>query len=172
MQGSSLEKKNSGACLRCLDYPPVCRKGSPIFSICLKSLSLLKTDLHWIPGNGKHINIWDDPIMGMKPIGQNPRMAQLKIYLQSQNITTLWSESARDTNNNNSWKGWQITCPPHLEDEKVTLLYHLQGNSPVSMRSKDSRGWGTKSGAYSTAAGYNLLVRHQTLPMLAIWKSI
>ena len=62
-------KKNSGARLRCLDYPPMCRKGSPIFSICLKSPSLLKTNIHWIPGNGKHINIWDDPIMGMKPIG-------------------------------------------------------------------------------------------------------
>ena len=40
---------------RCLDRPPWTRKGSPILSLCLKSLDLITSKLTWILGNGNKI---------------------------------------------------------------------------------------------------------------------
>ena len=73
----------------CLDNPPMVRKGSPIFSIFLKAHGLFSTNLTWIPGNGKHIKIWEDSIMGDHPLNQCPDTDQIKEYLHNQNIVTL-----------------------------------------------------------------------------------
>jgi len=54
---------------RCLDRPPTSRKGSPISALCFKAQNLITTNLYWIPGNGKRINIWEDSIMGKIPLG-------------------------------------------------------------------------------------------------------
>ena len=51
-----------------LEQDLVTKKGSPILSICLKSLPKFKESLHWILGNGKLINIWNDSIMGNPPL--------------------------------------------------------------------------------------------------------
>ena len=110
--------------------------------------------------------------MGEKPIGLNPGMDQIKPFLISQNKCNLWSISNWDVNNHNSWIEWKISCPPHLENEKLTLLHHLQGKTPISKRSKDSRGWGSKSGSYDMAAGYLILSRPLPIPGQEIWKSI
>ena len=60
-----------GERLRCLDSPTPCKKGSPIYKLCLKVLHLFQVNLHWIPGNGKKIKLWEDSIMGDQPLGQN-----------------------------------------------------------------------------------------------------
>jgi hypothetical protein len=40
---------------RCLERPPKGTKGSPIFLLCLRALSLFQVNLTWIPGNGAKI---------------------------------------------------------------------------------------------------------------------
>jgi len=53
------KKYFTGKRIRCLDNPPRVRKGSPIFTICLRAFVLFSTNLTWIPGNGKHIKLWE-----------------------------------------------------------------------------------------------------------------
>jgi hypothetical protein len=42
---------------RCLDWPPMTMKGSPIFNLFFKARELLISKLYWIPKNGKKIKI-------------------------------------------------------------------------------------------------------------------
>ena len=49
---------------RCLDHPPRTRKGSPILSLCLRSLNLISSNLTWILRNGFKIKFWEDSILG------------------------------------------------------------------------------------------------------------
>ena len=67
----------NGDRLRCLDNPIPRKNGSPIYKLCLKALPLFQPNLHWIPGNGKKIKLWEDSIMGDQPLGQNPRIRNI-----------------------------------------------------------------------------------------------
>ena len=48
----------------------------------------------------------------------------------------------------------------------------LKGKSPVASSVKDSRGWGNRSGKYSTSAGYHLLANIANHENFALWKRI
>ena len=47
-----------GLRLRCLEIDQENKNTSPIYNLCKKALPKFKEELHWIPGNGKLINIW------------------------------------------------------------------------------------------------------------------
>ena len=57
----------SGSRLWCIDNEPENQQGTPIFSLCRKALPRFNEELHWMPGNGKLINIWKDTILGKPP---------------------------------------------------------------------------------------------------------
>ena len=54
---------------RCLDIPHPRRNGSPIYKMCLKALEPFRSNLYWIPGDGKTIRVWEDSILGDSPLG-------------------------------------------------------------------------------------------------------
>ena len=62
----------------CLDRPPRTRHGSPILSLCLKSLELITSNLTWIPGNGSKIMFWEDSILGQSPLKSLEGMENIK----------------------------------------------------------------------------------------------
>ena len=47
-----------GARKICVDAYPLTGKGSPIWSLFKKAAHIIKNHLHWSPGNGKQIKIW------------------------------------------------------------------------------------------------------------------
>ena len=75
--------------LRCLDSPNPHKKGSPIYKLCFNVLHHFNAHLHWIPGNGKEIKLWEDSIMGEQPLGQNTGIRNIKASAQDNNIETL-----------------------------------------------------------------------------------
>ena len=75
---------------RCLDRPLRTRKGSPILSLCLKSLDLISSNLTWIPGNGKKIKYWEDSLLGKAPLKHQEGMDNIKLWLLSERKSTLW----------------------------------------------------------------------------------
>ena len=76
------KKYFSGQQLRCLDNNPPHNKVSPVYRLCLKVLDHLRSMLYWIPRNGKKINVWEDSILGDKPLGQNHELQNVKQWLQ------------------------------------------------------------------------------------------
>jgi hypothetical protein len=157
---------------RCLDRPPLTRKGSPIFSLCLKALELITSKLSWIPGNGRKIKFWEDSILGQTPLSSLEGLENIKSWLHSNSKVTLWDLSVWDQGG--SWLKWDLgDYPQLLETEARTLLEALQGRSPSSARKKDKRGWGSSSGCYSAAAGSAAL---QAIPWVApdplVWKNL
>lgn len=61
----------------CLDNP-ITTSGTMIYKLCEKASDLIKQHAHWIPGNGKCINIWEDRIMGSDPLAHNRSLVLLK----------------------------------------------------------------------------------------------
>ena len=112
--------------------------------------------------------------MGDPPLDSQPGIVQIKGYLSGQNVTTLWDISEWNTDNSTTWKDWYIPiCPPHPQNEKATLLSLLLGKSPISKKIKDIRGWGNRTGVYSTSASYKCIKSSPHIPdNPAIWKSI
>jgi hypothetical protein len=70
----------------------------------------------------------------------------------------LWDISKWEDNEAGTWKEWDLGNYPEMHDiEAKTLLKLLQGKSPMRASVKDKRGWGTVTGTYSAAAGYQSL---------------
>jgi hypothetical protein len=151
------KKYFTGQRQRCLDKNPPNKKGSPIFKLCLKALEHFRSLLYWIPGNGKRIKVWEDSILGEEPLGQNLGIQNIKQWLQEQHVFTLWDLSAWD--NENNWIDWNLgDHPSRLEEEAKLLSKLLQGKAPLNQAARDKRGWGTKSGSFTTAEGYQSLM--------------
>jgi hypothetical protein len=75
--------------------------------------------------------------------------------MQLQNLHSLWDISSWGNDENQSWQRWGITnLPPQLEEEWEMLKSWLQGKSPLKKRKKYKRGWGHRSGPYTTTVGY------------------
>ena len=134
-----------GKRLRCLDSPTLCKKGSPIYKLCLKVLHLFQVNLHWIPGNGKKIKLWEDSIMEDQPLGQNSGWRNIKAWAKDNNIGTLWDISSWEEEGDCIWKDWHFDNLPHwLNDEEDCLIQLLQGKTPTAKHSKDKRVWGQR----------------------------
>ena len=157
-----------GSRLRGLESDHVKKNGSPIFALCKKSLHKFVENLYWSPGNGKQINIWKDSVLGKPP----PRLPHLQNWMETRDLTTLWSISEWDVNYPHRWLSWALPiCPEELENDKLKLISHLAGNAPISKLSKDSRGWGQRNGIYTTAEGYKVYAENYNVPANPrIWK--
>jgi hypothetical protein len=141
---------------RCIERPCLEKRGSPIFSLCQKTMPHFRPHLTWVPGNGKKINIWQDSIMGDPPLGLRQDLDRLKEWMVTQNLNTLWDISIWGNDEHKMWLRWGIANnPPDLEEDWNALKLCLQGKSPLKKRGKDKRGWGTSSGTTPLQQGIN-----------------
>eukprot|EP00253_Pinus_taeda_P013197 PITA_13197 len=94
---------------RCLDKPKI-TTGTMIHKLCEKASALINLHAHWIPGNGKRIQIWEDRIMGSDPLGDDRSLVLLKEWMDKASIKTPWDLSHWE---NDVWKadirGWGPT---------------------------------------------------------------
>ena len=102
------KKYFNGQRLRCLDQPPKTIKGSPVFKLCLYAMEHFSHNLYWIPGNGKKIRIWDDPILDDQPLNHIEGLANIKIWLQSNNLNTMWDISTWTDDSGRRWDSWHL----------------------------------------------------------------
>ena len=159
---------------RCLDFPCRESKGSPIFTLCKKALPHFSPHLTWVPRNRKKNKIWQDSIMGDPPLELRQDLLRLKVWMESQNIITLFDISIWGEDKFMTWQGWGVpNRPPDLERDWCTLQCYLQGKAPLRKEGKDERGWGGNAKAYTTIEGYHLITSVPTaLPNPAIWRAI
>ena len=76
--------------------------------------------------------------------------------MEHKNLLTLWDISIWSDDAEKSWDNWDLgEIPENLEGEANTLRKLLQGKTLLKAVSKDKRGWGSTSGLYSAAEGYN-----------------
>jgi hypothetical protein len=97
-----------GKCIRCLECRPKVLKGSPILTLCLRSLDHFNSKLTWIPGNGKCIRIWEDSILGESSLDHQGGLSNIKSWLHSINLLTLWDISKLEENEAGNWKEWDL----------------------------------------------------------------
>eukprot|EP00253_Pinus_taeda_P014894 PITA_14894 len=163
-----------GQHLRSLDHLPKTIKGAPILKLCIAALEHFSSNLYWIPSNGKKIRIWEDQILGDQPLHHIEGLANIKLWLQSNNMETLWDISTWTEDAGRRWDNWNLGEVPHrLHSEDSLLLDKLQGKSPMSATTKDKRGWGSHSGSFSVAEGYkSLIVVPNVPPDPTKWKFI
>jgi hypothetical protein len=92
--------------------------------------------------------------------------------MQEQGLVSLWDISTWSADE--SWLNWHFpNCLRPLEDEKNRLLSSLQGYAPIVATTKDRRGWGSRSGLYSSAQGYLLFSEVPNVPPNpVVWKRI
>ena len=141
------------------------KRGSPIFTLCQNTMPHFKPHLTWVPRNGKKINIWQDSIMGDSPLGMRQDLVQLKEWMDTQKLFSLWDISIWGNDEHKMWLGWGMgNYPSGLEEEWNILKLCLQGKFPLKKRGKDKRGWGVSSGFYTTAAGYQLTNANPNVP--------
>eukprot|EP00253_Pinus_taeda_P019066 PITA_19066 len=160
------KKYFQGQRLRCLDLPKKISKGSPISKLCIAALDNFSSNLYWIPGNGKKIRIWKDQILGDQPLQHIKDLANIKLWLHSNNKETLWDISNWTEDADRRWDSWNLgEVPHHLQAEASLLLDKLQGKSPLSATAKDKRGWGSHSGSFSVAEGYKSLIAALNVPL-------
>eukprot|EP00253_Pinus_taeda_P029420 PITA_29420 len=66
-----------GQRLRCLEQPKVHNR-TPLSTLIIKIGPLIRDNAYWIPGNGKHIRLWDDSIMNRPPLVNSNLRNKLK----------------------------------------------------------------------------------------------
>eukprot|EP00253_Pinus_taeda_P024961 PITA_24961 len=153
------KKYFQGQRLRCLDLPKKNSKGSPISKLCIVALDNFSSNLYWIPGNGTKIRIWKDQILGVQPLQHIKDLANIKLWLHSNNKETLWDISNWTKDADRRWDSWNLGEVPHyLQSEASLLLDNLQGKSPLSATAKNKRGWGSHTDFFSVAEGYKSLI--------------
>lgn len=106
------KKYFQGQRLRCLDKPPRSLKGSPIFNLCNSAREQFSDYLYWIPSNGRKIKIWEDSILGDQPLNQVEGLANIKDWLQSCNLHTLWDILNWKEAPDRTWDCWNLGRSP------------------------------------------------------------
>ena len=124
--------------LRCLDVEPTIKKGSHIFTLCMKALPRFKEDIFWIPGNGKQVRIWHDSILGNPPLSSISILSNFKNQTDSQGLIYHWDISRWDQTLPHQWDCQALTdCPTELEGDKNMFLSNLTGLSSLARGVKD-----------------------------------
>jgi hypothetical protein len=137
---------------RCMDNTPDPQPGSQIWKLIRVVIPFFKEHLSWIPGNGKMIRLWQDPILGVDLNSCEAEIGDLKRWLIDEHKSTLYDIST--WNENGSWKEWNLGgVPAHLSNQAQILISTLKGATPILRDIPDSRGWGTNG--YSVKEGYN-----------------
>lgn len=101
--------------LKCLDKPLTQRKGMMIWKLCQQYLSVINSQLYWIPGNGKKFFIWEDTILFNQPLKEEPGLEGIKEALENIGIKRLEDISEWEGNPKKKWKGCQKDL--HLLEE-------------------------------------------------------
>jgi len=109
-------------------------------------------------------------VLGNPPLASDSNLLNIIAWTQEQGIFSLWDISTWSVDE--SWLNWKfLNCPTPLKDEKNRLLFSLQGYVPITATTKDRRGWGSRSGLYSSAHGYLLFSEVPNVPPNPIvWK--
>jgi hypothetical protein len=171
MVEKSIDKKYmAGKSKEMSRFPPSQSKGSPIWKLLKASFPLIQSSLHWVPGNGKKINLWKDGILGSHPLHQNVSLSDIRQWMISQNKISLFDIYVWHTNG--VWQDWNLgLIPPHLQSQVDLLLLTLKGVSSVHLQKLDFRGWGAFG--YSVKEGYKALLMQTVLPTKeSMWKNI
>ena len=94
-----------------------------------------------------------------------PVLRYFKYQLDSQYLFTLWDISRWDPTLHHRWVCWSLSeFPKELEEEKRLFIFQLTGLAPLARGVKDKRGWGFRSGEYTSAQGYNLFSAFPNVP--------
>ena len=160
MHGLSLSNMEEG----------VSRKGSTLWKLCSRGWEFLKEHLYRIPRNGKIIRLWDDKIMGLRPINLDNNFAELWDRLKNHGNNNLTDISSWDVAG--FWIDWSIPRSPDRFLPQVRLFLDvLIGLAPVHLRAKDK--WScSHSGVYTMSQGYANLHHHLPLQSLVLWNHI
>eukprot|EP00253_Pinus_taeda_P027453 PITA_27453 len=120
--------------------------------------------------HGQRLRCLDQPPRTSKD-GRSHQYQSLVTCLQ---FNTFWDISTWLEDATCLWNNWHLgEIPQWLEGEASILLDRLQGKSPLRASTKDKRGWGSRSGAYSTSEGYKSLMAFPNVPSdPAQWKFI
>ena len=144
-------------------------KGTTVWQLCKATVSIIKENCYWIPGNGKKINIWTSNILGQFKRSSLPGLSSFSDWLSEQNILTLFDLSLWDSNGH--WLGWKNISPPHLMSDAAEILFSsLNGFSPSCLSIKDQLGWG-RTGQYTVKEGYKIISKDQTM-VEKVWKLV
>jgi hypothetical protein len=76
-----VKKYGLGTRKRSMDSSPPGIPGSPIWKLLRSTIPFFQKDLHWIPGNGKSINLWKDKILNQNPLEQKEHYIELRGWL-------------------------------------------------------------------------------------------
>eukprot|EP00253_Pinus_taeda_P007045 PITA_07045 len=74
------------------------RQCTPVWKLIKKTLPLFKPSISKVPGNGRHISIWEDRIMGMEAREMSPKYRPLQQWMAEANLKTLFDISLWDQN--------------------------------------------------------------------------
>ena len=69
--------------------------------------------------NGKHILIWEDSVLGDPPLNTYDRMTNMKEWLISKYIVTLWDILSWNDDEDRTWKDRQILNYPNALENEV-----------------------------------------------------
>ena len=104
-------------------------------------------------------------ILGDQPLNDSSDLGNTKDWLLAKNCSTLRDISSWSNDEEESWERWNLGNYPHeLKEEAAKLLELLQGKSPISVRTKDKRSWGSRSGKYTAAEGYAAILEVPWVP--------
>lgn len=118
------------------------------WKLCKLLAFLVLDSLSWIPGNGKNINLWSNSICGMPPLENQGHLLDLKEWLCTQSIHTLYDMVVYEQATSN-WKNWKRISPPsNLSHIFEYFLPLLKGKAPTNLRDLDQTKWGRKTQYY------------------------
>jgi hypothetical protein len=104
-----------------MDNTPDSQPGSQIWKLIRAAIPFFKEHLSWIPGNGKLIRLWQDPILGVDITSREAEIGDLKRWLIVEQKLTLFDISI--WNENGSWKEWSLgDVPAHMSNQAQVLI--------------------------------------------------
>lgn len=159
-----------GPRLRCLDHPKESTKSH--LSILLSKIApMINSCAHWVPGNGKKMQVWKGKIMNPPHLVDAGNFTTLRNWMEAAHIHMLWDLSDWTKN---YWTGWKrLPVPSDLEDEWTNFKAHLHGLAPLHANRKDARGWENSHSGYTVKQGYfKFLERPNVPPNPAPWAGI
>ena len=95
-------------------------KGSITWNLCRKHLKFFSQHLYRIPGNGRHIFLWDDKINGNAPLVFDISISEIKSCLINKGLFRLADIILWDSKGN--WDAWSLPNIPYRD----LPIFHAQ----------------------------------------------
>lgn len=94
--------------------------------------------------------------MNTPPLAEISLLHALRDWMVNADFITLWDISCWEDCN---WIGWKkLQVPLGLKQDCDMFFTHLKGMALIHARRQDKRGWGSQSGRYTMALGYEKLL--------------